>query len=47
MVVDATPKECLKKAVEKVAKLHKLKVKVVEHRGRTIKKHVAKNGDRL
>ena len=43
MVVDATPKECLKKAVEKVAKLHKLKVKVVERRGRTIKNMLQKS----
>ena len=43
MVVDATPNECLKKAVEKVAELHKVRVKVVERRGRTIKSMLQKS----
>ena len=37
IVVDATPKERLKKTVESVAKKHGVKVKVVEKRGRTLK----------
>ena len=37
MVVDATPREVLKKTVEKVAKKHGVRVKVVERRGKTVK----------
>ena len=37
MVVDATPGEKLKKTVERIAKKHGIRVKVIERRGRTTK----------
>ena len=43
MFVNATPNEILKKKVEKIAKKYKLKVKVVERRGRTVKSMLQKS----
>ena len=43
MVVDATPREVLKKTVEKIAKKHGIRVKVVERRGRTVKSMLQKS----
>ena len=40
MFVNATPNEILKRKVEQSAKKHKIKVKVVERRGNTMKKIV-------
>ena len=37
MFVDSTPGEVLKKKIERVVKKYKMKIKVVERRGRTIK----------
>ena len=43
MFVNATPNEILKKKVEKIAKKYKLKIKVVERRGRTVKSMLQKS----
>merc|ERR1712240_644371 len=43
MFVNATPNEILKKKVERIAKKYKLKIKVVERRGRTVKSMLQKS----
>ena len=43
MFVNATPKERLKKKIEQLAKKHKMKIKVVERRGNTMKKLIQKS----
>ena len=43
MFVNATPNEILKKKVEQAAKKHKVKVKVVERRGNTMKRMLQKS----
>ena len=43
LIIDATPGECLKKAVEKIARKRDIKVKVVERRGRTVKDRLQKS----
>ena len=43
MFVNATPNEVLKKKVEQAAKKHKIKVKVVERRGNTMKSILQKS----
>ena len=43
MFVNATPNEILKKKIEQSAKKHKIKVKVVERRGKTMKQMLQKS----
>ena len=43
MFVNATPNERLKKKIEQLAKKHKMKIKVVERRGNTMKKLIQKS----